>query len=275
MAAIDLIFDWGKPKTNSIEIQEWKSYLDYGFSIEDVPRLIQLLTDESLHNAPEKSNGLWVPLYAWRILGALESEQAIEPLIDMFEFAPDDDWVLTEIPRSLGMIGKSAIEPLFKALLNDSFEEFSRVAALDSLVQIAKQDSSLRSNILSKLNEYLCAPDPTQLSLNGLLVCGLVDVKAVELIDDIRRLFEHGYVDISIPGDLEDVEIALGLRAKRDTPKPHYGKIALGGSDYLPMLDSSMMENNKDTFIRNESKIGRNDPCICGSGKKYKRCCLH
>lgn len=22
------------------------------------------------------------------------------------------------------------------------------------------------------------------------------------------------------------------------------------------------------------AKIGRNDPCICGSGKKYKRCCL-
>jgi len=23
------------------------------------------------------------------------------------------------------------------------------------------------------------------------------------------------------------------------------------------------------------SKIGRNEPCPCGSGKKYKRCCLH
>ncbi len=22
------------------------------------------------------------------------------------------------------------------------------------------------------------------------------------------------------------------------------------------------------------SKIGRNDPCPCGSGKKYKKCCL-
>ena len=22
------------------------------------------------------------------------------------------------------------------------------------------------------------------------------------------------------------------------------------------------------------SKIGRNDPCVCGSGKKYKKCCL-
>ena len=24
---------------------------------------------------------------------------------------------------------------------------------------------------------------------------------------------------------------------------------------------------------RNENKIGRNDPCSCGSGKKYKKCC--
>ena len=23
------------------------------------------------------------------------------------------------------------------------------------------------------------------------------------------------------------------------------------------------------------NKIGRNDPCPCGSGKKYKKCCLH
>ena len=22
-------------------------------------------------------------------------------------------------------------------------------------------------------------------------------------------------------------------------------------------------------------KIGRNDPCLCGSGKKYKKCCLN
>jgi len=25
--------------------------------------------------------------------------------------------------------------------------------------------------------------------------------------------------------------------------------------------------------IKNEDKIGRNDPCPCGSGKKYKKCC--
>lgn len=26
-------------------------------------------------------------------------------------------------------------------------------------------------------------------------------------------------------------------------------------------------------FIRSGKKIGRNDPCPCGSGKKYKQCC--
>ena len=26
-------------------------------------------------------------------------------------------------------------------------------------------------------------------------------------------------------------------------------------------------------IVRNEEKIGRNDPCPCGSGKKYKKCC--
>jgi uncharacterized protein YecA (UPF0149 family) len=27
-------------------------------------------------------------------------------------------------------------------------------------------------------------------------------------------------------------------------------------------------------FQASAAKIGRNDPCPCGSGKKYKKCCL-
>lgn len=30
---------------------------------------------------------------------------------------------------------------------------------------------------------------------------------------------------------------------------------------------------NGSVIVRNENKIGRNDPCTCGSGKKYKKCC--
>jgi preprotein translocase subunit SecA len=25
--------------------------------------------------------------------------------------------------------------------------------------------------------------------------------------------------------------------------------------------------------VRREKKVGRNEPCPCGSGKKYKKCC--
>ncbi|HMY58664.1 MAG TPA: SEC-C metal-binding domain-containing protein [Pseudomonadota bacterium] len=28
----------------------------------------------------------------------------------------------------------------------------------------------------------------------------------------------------------------------------------------------------KQPFIRQDPKVGRNDPCPCGSGKKYKKC---
>jgi len=38
-------------------------------------------------------------------------------------------------------------------------------------------------------------------------------------------------------------------------------------SDAMPLLD------NNEPYIRQTKKIGRNDPCPCGSGKKYKRCC--
>ncbi|MBT5063862.1 MAG: hypothetical protein HOM65_15635, partial [Verrucomicrobia bacterium] len=29
----------------------------------------------------------------------------------------------------------------------------------------------------------------------------------------------------------------------------------------------------KATPVRSGPKVGRNDPCPCGSGKKYKQCC--
>jgi hypothetical protein len=28
------------------------------------------------------------------------------------------------------------------------------------------------------------------------------------------------------------------------------------------------------TYVRQAPKVGRNEPCPCGSGKKYKKCCL-
>ena len=38
---------------------------------------------------------------------------------------------------------------------------------------------------------------------------------------------------------------------------------------YIPRVKSPGV-----TIIRETPKIGRNEPCACGSGKKAKKCCL-
>ncbi|HIE15955.1 MAG TPA: hypothetical protein EYP69_03415 [Bacteroidales bacterium] len=37
--------------------------------------------------------------------------------------------------------------------------------------------------------------------------------------------------------------------------------------------ESSHKTPQKLQPVRTEKKVGRNDPCPCGSGKKYKNCC--
>jgi len=55
---------------------------------------------------------------------------------------------------------------------------------------------------------------------------------------------------------------------KMRTSKPELvGESAVGG---MPMDDTR--EFQKTMPIRAEQKVGRNDPCPCGSGKKYKNC---
>jgi preprotein translocase subunit SecA len=50
-----------------------------------------------------------------------------------------------------------------------------------------------------------------------------------------------------------------------------FGGSSSGGSSASPMSRASRPENA--TVIRSQPKTGRNDPCPCGSGKKYKHCC--
>lgn len=49
---------------------------------------------------------------------------------------------------------------------------------------------------------------------------------------------------------------------------------AMQGGGQLP--DEAQIpdrEHKQETFRRDQPKVGRNDPCPCGSGKKYKNCC--
>ncbi|MEW6623620.1 MAG: SEC-C metal-binding domain-containing protein [Bacillota bacterium] len=37
--------------------------------------------------------------------------------------------------------------------------------------------------------------------------------------------------------------------------------------------DDDEQDYQLQPYRRSEPKVGRNDPCPCGSGKKYKKCC--
>jgi preprotein translocase subunit SecA len=86
-------------------------------------------------------------------------------------------------------------------------------------------------------------------------------------IESIRKAFNNNIVDLTIVGDLEDVEIKLGVREKRDTPRRNYLL------EKYPAL-KHLAESNKELPPK-KKKLGRNDKCPCGSGKKYKKCCLN
>ena len=60
----------------------------------------------------------------------------------------------------------------------------------------------------------------------------------------------------------EDVVKALGRVKVVEKPKEREGIVSSGGSD-----------GGKKAPVRAAKKPGRNDPCPCGSGKKYKNCC--
>ena len=48
------------------------------------------------------------------------------------------------------------------------------------------------------------------------------------------------------------------------------------GSRQMPQAAPKPEDARKpETFRREQPKIGRNDPCPCGSGKKYKNCCMN
>ena len=50
-------------------------------------------------------------------------------------------------------------------------------------------------------------------------------------------------------------------------------RASLGGRMPADLLREGGMFDKVETYRREVPKIGRNDPCPCGSGKKYKRCC--
>jgi len=111
----------------------------------------------------------------------------------------------------------------------------------------------------------------------GLAISDVLDLRAKELLPEIKRLFDLGYVNSGICGDFNEVE-----REIFEPGKDFYKKELLNIFDRYHEITTTWYYYTGDDqpsgslneTIKTEKKPGRNDPCPCGSGKKYKKCCL-
>jgi hypothetical protein len=142
--------------------------------------------------------------------------------------------------------------------------------AIEGLKEIAERHPDSRTECVGILARTLEQHADADGSINGFAVSALIDLAAVEVIDTMREAFRRNSVDISIAGDEEDVEIALGFRECRSTPAPVYQIVP---TSWLASSDADRIQLD-NRVLPQHRKVGRNDPCTCGSGKKYKKCCL-
>jgi preprotein translocase subunit SecA len=67
-----------------------------------------------------------------------------------------------------------------------------------------------------------------------------------------------------------------GLQAPTNQPGSAFNRPAADGkkaSDVVSEAAAAAEAKAKAKPVRTGPKVGRNDPCPCGSGKKYKQCC--
>jgi hypothetical protein len=107
---------------------------------------------------------------------------------------------------------------------------------------------------------------------------------------DVRPVIFMGFLDginesITAPNDLENMDEESQVEVEI-IPEKLFFNMLKADADYLYSLEQwetvlgeeKMVQIAKEykqskTVRRATPKIGRNDPCPCGSGKKYKHCC--
>jgi hypothetical protein len=251
----------GAPPT-FYETEAWLDYTAMGIGECDIPDLISLATDPDLNWADGNHPRDWGPLHAWRALSQLRATEAVRPLVQLVRDYPDNDWVTQDLNQVFARMGPDALPPLKKILANPSRSDDERETVAEAIGRLGQRHPEARAACKDVARDRLGDFARQSEGLNAFLVAAMIDLRATEDIELIRRAYRAGAVDTMLCGDVEDVEIQLGLRTERDTPR--------GPLERLQEIRDRERAGGLDPV---STKVGRNQPCPCGSGKKYKRCC--
>ncbi|WP_301201191.1 DUF1186 domain-containing protein [Plebeiibacterium marinum] len=115
------------------------------------------------------------------------------------------------------------------------------------------------------------------------LIWSYADIVGKDAGPYIKPLFTKGWVAEGICGSYNDIiseskkdriskDEILDIDKRYDDLLNKWFDF-MNEKEYETPFNSSIWDNVNQPVL-NESKVGRNDPCPCGSGKKYKKCCL-
>ncbi len=257
------------------------TYAQLGIGHEHVPELIRMATDDGLNGGPGGSKICWAPVHAWWALSELRAEEAIAPLLGLLRRVDEeqDDWVEEDIPEVLADIGPAALEPTAAYLADPNHGDWARVSAARAIELIGNRYPDEYDECVSLLTAQLERYETQSPTLNGFLISPLLELFAVESAPIMERAFAAGRVDEEVAGDWEDVQIEFGLMDIREHERKPTKLMKIGAKLRalwpakkpkaplpFPPAHACMQPAKSD-------KIGRNEPCPCGSGRKFKKCC--
>jgi hypothetical protein len=270
---------------------------------EITPELLRILAETVDRAAQLDAEGDYMAhLYAMFLLAQFRETRAY-PLVVRFASLPGDlldslcgDFITEDLGQVLASICGGDLAAIQSLIENEGADEWVRGAALSSLVTLVAAGQKSRDEIVSYLASLFRGKLARRWShVWDSLVSYASDLYPAELIDDIERAYDEGLVDPGYIG-IDDVKRDLALGKDRLLAR-------LADNPHRRLVDDTVAEmgwwacfrenNAKETYIPNDAlartnvrsdaassptvrptpKIGRNERCPCGSGKKYKKCC--
>jgi len=266
---------------------------------EITPELLRILEDTVERAAELDAEGDYMAhLYAMFLLAQFRETRAY-PLVVRFASLPGDlldslcgDFITEELGNVLASVCGGDLAGIRSLIENEATDEWVRGAALDGLVTLVAAGQKSRDEIVSYFASLFRGKLARQWShvWDSLVSCSS-DLHPEELLDDIKQAFEDELVDSNfirfsnVKRELAEGKDRVLARLADD---PHRGLIEDTVAE-MEWWDCFREDREMDTAVaaldsksnpavfppirRAAPKIGRNDPCPCGSGKKYKKCC--
>ncbi|MES2353768.1 MAG: DUF1186 domain-containing protein [Pseudomonadota bacterium] len=239
-------------------------------------------------------------LYAMYLLAEFRDQRALLPIVRLCHLPSDTlerligDTITEDLGNILASVSGGDISPIKTIIENRTLNEFVRDAGIGALVTLVAEGAMRREALIEYLRELASTLGSTDYLMWALWVAEATQIYPEELMPEIRAAYaadsvDEGFIDLS---DIERV-LANGQDATLVELPDFYHYITdavdtmrswacfrQNSQDYLLELENDLI-NNSDTWYffpapyhRETPKIGRNDPCPCGSGKKYKKCCM-